>query len=423
MNLFSSTEPDGLNVSAVKKRRHFLKLLSVTGFATATYSYFRGVRIPPLIWEPNSLPTRFSIDKAAFHTSGVIQTKAQVIRAADISFRAFTPEPTIEVRTIDHSALRISVNNIAQDAVLILNQEGEDSVSESIDGITRTIDISTIASKPIILHWQLVNLKEYRFAAIGDTGGDQELDWCIRRANALGARFLLHLGDINYLANDYPSAIKLFNNAPIPCYVSIGNHDFHDSGPQYKYFTDDIGPLNQQFILGKTRFVNFDTASNTLPYSAGNRGQLFEELITDQNQINTIAFTHRPLFDPRESESHDMGSAGERDWLINNLRRANVTTLLSGHIHIFARDTIKGIDNIIVGQGLSHQDLLTNSNFSKMAIGNVGESGDVRFEFLPLSMPMEMHCHPRTDEVKQSITDPAHTATLTKIEAACAKAN
>ena len=405
----------------MKKRRHFLKALGVSGIAAATYSYFRGIRIPPLIWEPNALPTKFTVKGSQFESSDVIQSKAQVISDADISFRAYRPEPLIKIQVKQSSRLRLSVNNIAQDAVLQLNTQDEPRVFETIDGITRIIEIANGSQNPVVLRWKLPQLSNFHFAAIGDSGGDQELAWCIHRANTLGARFLLHLGDINYQTSDYRTAIELFNRAPIPCYVSIGNHDFHDFGSQQKQFTDDIGPLNHQFTLGNTRFINLDTASNTLPYAAGNRGRLFAQLIGNQRQLNTIAFTHRPLFDPREGESHDIGSDGERDWLINMLHKTQTSSLLSGHIHTFARDTIGGIDNIIVGQGLGHQDLLTNSDFSKMAIGKVTESGDVQFEFLPLSMPMEMHCHPRTDEVKQSITDPAHTAMLAEIEDACSR--
>lgn len=421
MNSFSYTEPNALSENAVKKRRQFLKLIGVGGLATGTYSYFRGIRIPPLIWEPGALPTRFTAKGSQFESSDVIQSKAQVIADADISFRAFNPEPTINIRFREPSILRLSVNNIALDAVLQLNTKNQQRITETIDGITRIIEINGNSKHPIELKWQLSKSNDFRFASIGDSGGDQELAWCIQRAHALGAKFLLHLGDINYQASDYRTAIRLFNQAPIPCYVSIGNHDFHDVGPQHTQFTDDIGPLNHQFIVGKTRFVNFDTASNTLPYSAGHRGRLFDQIIASQKQLNTVAFTHRPLFDPRVGESHDIGSDGERDWLIDMLHKTQTSTLLSGHIHTFARNTVHNIDNIVVGQGLGHQDLLTNSDYSKIAIGEVSASGDVKFKFLPLSMPMEMHCHPRSDMVKQSITDPAHAATLVDIETACKK--
>jgi len=419
---FSFTELDVLSVNPVKNRRTFLKLLGASGFATATYSYFRGIRIPPLIWEPGALATEFSVTGAQLASSDVIQSKAQVISDADISFRAFNPEPVITIHLNQRSRLRLSINNIALDAVLQLNTQDKALVSESIEGITRVIEIADSGQNSVQLYWKLPHLNNFRFAAIGDSGGGQELAWCIQRANALGAKFLLHLGDINYQSSDYQTAIELFNQAPIPCYVSIGNHDFHDFGSQHQQFTDDIGPLNHHFTLGNTRFINLDTASNTLPYAAGNRGRLFDHVIGKQGQINTIAFTHRPLFDPRAGESHDIGSDGERDWLIDMLHKTQTSTLLSGHLHTFAHHTISGINNIIVGQGLGHQDILTNSDYSKMAIGQVSESGAVKFEFLPLSMPMEMHCHPRTDEVKQSIIDPRHTAVLAEIEAACEQA-
>jgi hypothetical protein len=393
-----------------------LATLGLTG-----YSYTRGIRIPPLRWEPKPLATNFSIDQVDIEVSELIQSTTQVAEQVDYSFRAYAPEPALRLTANKKSILRISVNNVAHDARLNIVQGRPASVVESIDGINRILELTIDSPEPLTIEWKLPPRTSYSFAAIGDTGGQSELAWCIQRAKGLGAQFLLHLGDFNYSSSDYANSIKLFNSAPLPVYVSIGNHDFHDSGPIYQKFLADIGPLNNFFQIGKTRFANIDTAANHLPYGAGSRGQILQQMALQVDAVNhTVVFTHRPFYDPQPNSDHDMGSVGERDWLIGALKEANVQSMLSGHIHIFHRKQFQGIDSIIVGQGLGHQDLLVNDiNYSKMAIGRVSEDGSVEFQFAPLRMPMGLHCHPRTDPVRQSLKGTEHNDLLDSINRQC----
>ena len=407
-------------MSTFSKRRLFLKLAGLSSLGLISYSYFRGIRMPPLMWEPSDISATTEYDGISIQGIDLIKTHRQVIKNVDVAFRAYTPNPSLTIDSIKKNTIRLSVNNIHSNAAFEYDPNSNVQISETVNGITRDIELNFTEPATIHLAWKLSDKTKYRFASIGDTGGSQELAWAIQRANDLGAEFLLHLGDFNYQDSDYASAITIFNKAPIPCYVSIGNHDFHDNGIQYQQFLNDIGPLNYQFSIGKTRFVNLDTAASTLPYSSGFRGKLMQKLIAEKNRYaTTIAFTHRPLYDPEEGSDHDIGSLGERDWLVKSLKNANITTLLSGHIHIFHRRNFDGIDNIIVGQGLGHQDLITNSDYSKIAIGKVNISGDVEFEFMPLSMPLEMHCHPRTDVVKESLVNAKHADLIQSITSIC----
>ena len=409
-------------MSTFGKRRFFLRLAGLSSLSVIIYSYFRGIRMPPLMWEPSENSATTEYDGISIQGFDLIKTHRQVIENVDVAFRAYTPNPSLKIDSIKKTTTRLSVNNIHGDAKLKFDPDSNVQINETVNGITRDIELTFTEPASIHLAWKLGDKSKYRFASIGDTGGSQELAWAIQRANDLGAEFLLHLGDFNYQDSDYASAITIFNKAPIPCYVSIGNHDFHDNGIQYQHFLNDIGPLNYQFSIGKTRFVNLDTAASTLPYASGFRGKLMQKLIAEKNQYTTtIAFTHRPLFDPQVNSDHDIGSVGERDWLVKSLKKANITTLLSGHIHIFHRRNFDGIDNIIVGQGLGHQDLITNSDYSKIAIAKVNSSGDVEFEFMALSMPMEIHCHPRTDVVKESLANAKHADLIHSIASACEK--
>ncbi len=405
------------------------KVLRYLGISTAslgslglfTYSYNRGIRLPTLHWDPLPLDTQFRIigaQSAIGHD--LIQTPNARVLDGTIngSFRAFAPEPLLKLICDGPCSLTISISNISPEAILNASHENI-ILKETSNKTNRTVTIETTASAQISLQWRLPEWGTYTFASIGDTGGDKELLWCIERAHALGAKFLLHLGDFNYQDTDYRRSIEAFNQAPLPVYVSIGNHDFHDDGAIYPQFLREIGPLNNVFSIGKTRFVNIDTAANVLPYGAGQRGDMFNHMELDNNYTETVAFTHCPLFDPVAERHHDMGSAGERDWLIKALKRVNAKTLLSGHIHIYHRGDFNGIDNIIAGQGLGHQDLLINGDASKMVLGHVDDSGAVRFTAEPLAMPMEAHCHPRIDPVKDSLRDSEHQEILEVLTRAC----
>ena len=405
-------------------RRKFFIYSGLATVGTLLYSYFRGIRYPVLSWEPKKWSNTFSSEKFdatytdLFHTSNSDTEK---------KFRAYAPEPKIQLSCNTDTDFKVSINNIAKDAKLVVIDGNQENITEQIVGITRQLTFSASSLDTFSLQWQLPELNNYSFAAIGDTGGDKELGWCIQRAHDLGARFLLHLGDFNYQESDYDNAIKLFTEAPIPCYISIGNHDFNESGLIYQQFLKQIGPLNNSFSIGKTRYINIDTAANFLPYSSGQRGKLLRELENDPtNYEDNVVFTHRPVHDPQpahireESGDHDIGSVGETKWLISSLKKIKATTLLSGHIHIFDRSTYQGIDNIIVGQGLGHQDLLVNNNdISKIALGNVDASGRVNYEFPSLKMPMESHCHPRVKIVKDSLTELPLSKTIENINASC----
>ena len=403
-------------------RRDILRYLSLTGAGLAglslsAYSYRRGIRLPTMHWDPLAISNQFQIHGAleSFGTD-LLQTPAK--KGFNATFRAFSPQPRLDLICDGKRKLIISVSNISADAELS-GQPNNIRVNEVVNKTNRILSIETTSSSAVSLHWNRPELDSYTFASIGDTGGDRELHWCIERAHALGAKFLLHLGDFNYQNNDYQRSIEAFNNSPIPTYVSIGNHDFHDDGALYQRFMREIGPLNNTFSIGKTRFVNIDTAANILPFGAGPRGEMLDLMETDNNYTDTVAYTHRPLHDPAQDSHHDIGSDSERDWLISALKRVNAKTLLSGHIHIYDRSDFNGIDNIIAGQGLGHQDLLINGDASKMVIGHVDSTGAVNYTAEPLAMPMGAHCHPRIDPVKDSLIGGEHEAILSILEAAC----
>jgi hypothetical protein len=288
----------------------------------------------------------------------------------------------------------MTVGNIHPAALLHVTGDAG-HVDETVEGLSRQVSFSLETASETRLEWRFPNPDSYRFAALGDTGGNAELEWALNRAHDLGADFFLHLGDLNYWEGDYQRSIAYFDNAPLPCYVTIGNHDFHVGGPVYKPFVEQIGPRNAMFDLGGIRFLNIDTASDTYPPWAGERGQLIRTLGGDPGIRDIVVFTHRPFADPRLDFDHTINGLGETGWLHSNLVKAGVKNMITGHIHIKDELEYEGIHTYIAGQGLGNDDVISNRPVSEILIGDVVPGEPVRYRWEALALPEMSLCHPR----------------------------
>ena len=395
-----------------KKRRTLLKITGAAGIGTLGYCLYTGLRFPPLMFSipPVDKQRKIGAQQVSL-TDAIFMPQAE----NEIHLRAYAPEPIVEINPEKSEQILIRLNNVHPDNVLEIS--GATLVSETINGITRDIICDVKQQEPANLKWSFADYEQYDFASIGDTGGGPELDWCLQRAHQLGAKFLLHLGDFNYAPGEYDKAVKKFYNAPLPCYVTIGNHDFHDDGSIYQQFQQEIGALNNQFVLGDIRFVNIDTAANFFPVASGPRGELVRKLVAEKGKYrDTVLFTHRPLTDPRPNETHDIGGIGEIPWLSKSLNAAGIDRMLCGHIHIQSEIEYEGILNMIAGQGIGHQDFLTDKPISKILVGTVKKGQKVKYKWQDLNMPVLMHCNMRNMEVLEATNQ---LELKKKIEEAC----
>jgi 3',5'-cyclic AMP phosphodiesterase CpdA len=227
----------------------------------------------------------------------------------------------------------------------------------------------------------------------------------------LGADFVLHLGDVNYSTGDLERAAEAFDTSPVPVYVAIGNHDFHDGGRSvHDVFARRIGPRNSTFALGGVRFVNLDTSVFAFPSSAGSRGRLVGNLppIADTSSgiREYVVFTHKPLSDPRatenESYSHSLGWLEAR-WLRRQMLPRGMTTLLAGHIHIATEFQDQGVKTYVSGEGLAHADLIVDRPVARILVGEVAPGQSVKYRWEALDMPFATHCSPRGWEVLETL--------------------
>jgi len=371
------------------KRRHFLIAGGI--FGAGAYIHQRGLRYPRLGFEPANPVSRFNTDHSQLDLDDFVLTSQT---GESLILRAIAPEPSLVFtpQKSSNTTQTITANNIAPAAQLKVEAAANVGVHESVNGIHRTIELTFKPGLPITLNWFLPESTPIKFAAIGDTGGGSELDWCLTRCTQLGVDFLLHLGDFNYGDGEYDRAVEQFSNAKMPVYISIGNHDFNDSGLIYQQFLDQLGPMNNSFIIAGTRFINLDTAVNFFPPYSGNRGHFLQQLVDQTQTVNdTVVFTHKPFIDSREGYTHDISGVGEKPWLYDMLMQLGARDVLCGHVHHNSETDYQGLRQWISGEGLGHEDLVHQKLVSKILLGTINPTRNVDYQWYDLNMPWQMH--------------------------------
>lgn len=319
--------------------------------------------------------------------------------SSDVSVRAYTPTPKITLSPLKDNVTLV-VNNVSPLSKLQIKGVTKPKIDETIDGINRAIQLTQVNSAMIELSWEDRYSDYAKFAVIGDTGGGDELDWCLDRAVQLGSQFMIHLGDFNYSEGEYQRAISAFHNAKLPVYIAIGNHDFNDSGLVYDNFLNQIGPFNSSFRVGDTRLILLDTAASFFPSYAGQRGNFVRELLAPNRPsqgrpINdTVIFTHKPFVDVRSGGHHVMSGINEQDWFKSSMQALTAETMICGHVHRSATTDYEGIKQITAGEGLGFEDIRHQRKSAKMMIANSSAGGKFTYQWEDINMPWEAHTSP-----------------------------
>ena len=373
--------------------------------AFGIYAYQRGLRYPRLGFEHRTLPdhkTSGSLSVALKHAIFSPQSTDN----NKLNLRSIAPEPEVTLHARQGESLQLQLSNLSPTAKLQISGDPRVTVLEEKFGTKRVLALKFNGEQSIELKWRLAEREGAYFAVIGDTGGGLELEWLLHRAEQLGALFLLHLGDFNYAEDEYNRAIELFESASFPCYVSIGNHDYNDSGLVYQQFLDQIGPMNHSFSLAGTRFVNLDSAVDFFPASAGRRGDLFDQLRLDHTQyFDQVVFTHRPFKDPREGRDHVIGGVGEIAWLHEQVLALGASDILTGHVHRSAELDLEGLQQWTVGEGLGFQDIVHQKQVATLLMAKVELGKQVSYQWHAINMPWSSHTSP-THEVKLKLEQP-----------------
>ncbi len=143
-----------------------------------------------------------------------------------------------------------------------------------------------------------------------------------------------------------------------------GNHDY-DSGsaaPYFAYFGQRAGPSGRGYYSYDFAGWHVISLNSELYFEGGNPSQARQQEdwlrqdLRDHKALCTLAYFHRPLF-----SSGKYGSTQEVRPLWDIMYKGGVDVVLNGHEHHYERfmpqspagivDTIKGIEEIIVGTG------------------------------------------------------------------------
>lgn len=222
-----SESDNGVVGNLISRRRLLASGDVLTSLALCSYQ--RGLRYPALSFEHNAPSSTLS-------TAQLNLTLKDCIAVDDTTLRAIAPEPSVTVQLANGNS-SFKVTNIDTNAILEINRGHayKGTLDQQVDGTSRQISIQSVADQSLKLDWTVPVREGFEFTVMGDTGGGsqlawmQELAWTLKRGVELGAQFLIHLGDLNYSDGEYDAAIRLFNDAELPCYVTIVNHDFHHS--------------------------------------------------------------------------------------------------------------------------------------------------------------------------------------------------
>ena len=370
-------------------RRRFLAVAGLSALGGAFgYGYIKGVRYPRLHLTPDAAPTAAEREGIKVQAQGAVFQN--ITTDGTFRFRAFVPEPQIEVQARRGTRWRLILENVHPDSTLVTDSS-ESNLNEQRDNLLRVLAGEAETDTMWQFGWMFPKPDAFRFTIIGDTGGGTELDWVLQRSMALGADFILHLGDFYYDSGDLERAAGALNEINIPTFAAIGNHDFRVGWrPVYERFTRLIGPRNSSFRLGGIQFLNLDTATDFWPADRGERTHLLSKFpIGEQNASirDFIVFTHRPLT--------EVNGLGEASWLRKKLLDRGMKTLMAGHLHIKDELDDEGLYTYISGQGLAHADLIVDRPIAKILLADVAPGEPVKYRWIPLKMPFGLHCNSR----------------------------
>ncbi len=382
----------------MKKTYRFLAVLIILATILALYGQHRVIRYPRLTVDPQQRDIALVNNGLQIKASG-----AYLKEMLDTRFRAYQPDVSLQIN-VEEQIVRqiIRLENIHPDAVLTQTGDNRAGVLESKHGLLREVELTGLKAGEVVnLAWGFPEKSAYRFVAIGDTGGDRELSWGLKRAGELGADFILHMGDAYYAEPELGGIGARLNEAEVPVYTANGNHDF--LGPNrnvIEQFLKNVGPLNARFSLLGNCFVNLDTGAYMYPAHKGARaGQLAVEVIEQRRNparcSNTIVFTHKPMVTEFEAEFQQRDHAlhgYDAKRLMEQIQQLNRVTLLAGHIHNDFEFEQDGFKTYVTGSGLAHKDLMKGGHHARVLVGEIQANQAVKLDWELNAMPMEYHC-------------------------------
>jgi len=184
----------------------------------------------------------------------------------------------------------------------------------------------------------------WRFVFLGDNrGNDSKFREILQRARDLDPLFILHGGDVAERGTaaelaHFLEVVQSVKGLP-PLFVVRGNHESDAA-----LYEKTIGPLD--FVIDSQRLGLRLVAVDNAAYVLNERELSFLSGNLDRKRQNQFVAMHVP---PRTERWPKHTFAKGRDELLKLMSERNVRMGLFAHIHLFDRDTYKGIPLIVSG--------------------------------------------------------------------------
>lgn len=195
----------------------------------------------------------------------------------------------------------------------------------------------------------VVDPNNFNFAVITDTHYyDKPLHYIKNLQDdlaAYGIEFIAVAGDITQAGQDKQIEYFLSDKATstVPVYPLIGNHDLYNNG--FSRYSQKIGRSIYDFSIGDSTFIFLDSANGTL----GDEQRIwYEEKLKANTKSNIFVFSHYSLTDNAWQTPTAMPYPVEVYNLISLNDQYNVDYFISGHLHIYDRKELRGVQYFIV---------------------------------------------------------------------------
>ena len=159
---------------------------------------------------------------------------------------------------------------------------------------------------------------------------------------------VLFTGDLT-LAGQTDQFDLMFDRLPaleVPFYATLGNHEL--MGPAAARFEERIGPASVSFNVRGVQLLLVDSASALV--AAELYGWLSQQL-SQRPDGPALVLTHIPPLDPDGTRDHAFCVRDDADHFLQVLAEGNTTHLFVGHIHTYAKYTLRGIPVTLEGGG------------------------------------------------------------------------
>ncbi len=203
----------------------------------------------------------------------------------------------------------------------------------------------------------------FSFVVLGDNrSGDDEYRKLVNMAMERKPAFVVNTGDMVPTHGSLKYWTRFWDlSKPVtaPYFLTVGNHDVHNSGSEKMYREQVDLPGNElyySFVAGNSLFIVLDSyLTGEEKKITGEQYKWLEGIIGGSTASHKFVFLHHPLYPDKDKGRHYGSSLDEyprdRDRLQALLAAHRVTMVFSGHDHLYVKKVVDGIPHVITGGG------------------------------------------------------------------------